>query len=130
MRAIAPLAAVIGSMTVSVAACAGTGTAAPVPAVLVSPDRLAVDEVERAAASLTGASTVSLSADILTESSELVLGRQTPRTMEGDPAGGMIMDRPSRLTLMTDGDGCYLVHGESGESEKLDGVTCAPVKVP
>ncbi|GGD09969.1 hypothetical protein [Aquisalinus flavus] len=105
------------------AACAGTGKA--VPAVLVSPDADDIREVERAAEALTGAGGVTLPGDVLTASPELVLDRQFPRSIEGNPAGGRIMERPPRLSLVMKGEQCILVHEDSGKREVLSGVTCA-----
>lgn len=106
------------------AACAGTGKA--VPAVLVAPDSDDIREVERAAEVLTGASGVTLSDDVLTASPELTLDRQFPRTIEGNPAGGRIMEKPPRLSLVMKGEQCVLILEDSGEGEVLGGVTCAP----
>lgn len=105
------------------AACAGTGKS--VPAVLVAPDADDISEVERAAEVLTGASGVTLSGDVLTVSPELVLDRQFPRSIEGNPAGGRIMEKPPRLSLVMKGEQCILVNEDSGKREVLSGVTCA-----
>lgn len=113
-----------------VAACAGTGAAGPVPAVLASPDADDISEVARAAEALTGASQVTLSGDVLTESPDLVLERQSLRSIEGDPAGGRIMERPPRLRLVKQGRQCLLVHDETGKSERLAGVECTPFTAP
>lgn len=106
------------------AACAGMGKS--VPAVLVSPDADDIREVERAAEVLTGASGVTLSGDVLTGSPELVLDRQFPRSIEGNPAGGRIMEKPPRLSLVMKGEQCILVYEEKDKREVLSGVTCEP----
>jgi len=106
------------------AACAGMGKA--VPAVLVSPDADDIREVERAAEVLTGASNVTLSGDVLTGSPDLVLDRQFPRSIEGNPAGGRIMEKPPRLSLVVKGEQCILVYEEKATREVLAGVTCEP----
>ncbi|NHK28863.1 hypothetical protein FF098_013155 [Parvularcula flava] len=106
------------------AACAGTGK--PVPAVLVSPDADDIAEVKRAAEALTGATGVTLSGDVLTASPELVLDRQFPRSIEGNPAGGRIMEKPPRLTLVMKGEQCILVYEDKDKRETLSGVTCEP----
>lgn len=121
----------IAAMLAGLAACsAGTRIAEPVRAVLVSPDDGDIREVERAAGKLTGAMQVTLPDDILTTSPELSLGRQSTRSMAGDPAGGRIMDRPPRLILVRQGEACFLVREDTEESERLSGVGCVPFTAP
>lgn len=119
-----------GGLLFGLSACAGGGAAEPVPAILVAPDAEDIAQVARAAEALTGASQVSLAGDVLTTRPDLVLDRQIPRSLEGDPAGGRIMERPPRLTLVKKGNKCLLVDDATGMSEVLAGVTCAPFKAP
>lgn len=123
--------AAVAALLAGLAACsAGNRSAEPVPAVLVSPDADDISEVQRAAAALTGAGQVTLSEDVLTASPELSLDRQIPRSLEGSPAGGRIMDRPPRLMLVKQGGQCLLVRQDTEESEVLAGVSCVPFKAP
>ncbi len=116
------------SAVTSLGACATVDYSKSVPALLAQKSVDARPEISRVLSDALDGRTVSLSADILTEDSRLII-EPKPEGMDpfGNPASGRLMGRPDHFTLKTVDNQCALFHEKSGEYYPLYGVTCKPV---
>ena len=122
MRAILILGAAI-----TLVACATVDYSKSVPALLTQKSTDARPEISRVLSEALDGRRVSLSADILTEDSRLII-EPKPEGMDpfGNPGSGRLLGRPDHFTLKTIDNQCALFHEKSGEYYPLYGVTCKP----
>ncbi len=107
----------------ALAACKHVAPDADQPAVITDPT-----EASRAALQETINSVfdtvVTLADDALTDTSVLIIERAIPRSIEGAPAQGAMMEGPVRFDLMTNGADCVLVDSRDGSRHLLANTSC------
>lgn len=69
---------------------------------------------------------VSLASDVFTQSSHLVIERNTQSPAATPELNGRLISEPviHRFMLMRSSDDCYLVYQKTGESQRLQGIGC------
>ncbi len=84
-------------------------------------------ELKRVISEALGGRKVSLSPDVLTQESRLVIERAPePLDPYGNPISGRLrMEKPNIFVLKKAGNSCALYHEQSGEYYPLSGVKCA-----
>ena len=122
MRAILVMGAAI-----TLGACATVDYSKSVPALLTQQSTDARPEISRVVSEALNGRKVSLSADVLTNDSRLII-EPKPEGMDpfGNPGSGRLMGRPDHFLLQTIDNQCALYHKQSGEYYPLYGVTCRP----
>lgn len=104
----------------------GSGVDGEVPARIVNPTESSRAELERAVSDMLFGADVTLADDALTESSVLILERGRARSMANPPLSGREMREPERFQLVTDGEGCFLIHGAGRARYELNDTECVP----
>lgn len=110
-------------LALSLAACQTVATADDKPARIVEPDAASRAALQHAVNDALGTE-VALADDALTESSLLIIERNPPKTMNGPPAQGRIMDAPIQFQLVTDGVRCVLVDRRDDSRRILEDTRC------
>ena len=98
----------LAALAVSCAACKNVAPDADQAAVIVNPDaasRAALQATVNAALH----TEVTLAEDALTETSMLIIERQTPQSVAGSPAQGRTMEMPIQFRLVVNGSDCILI---------------------
>jgi len=93
------------------------------PARIVDPTdegRAALQEAVNAALHID----VLLANDALTNTSLLVIEHRVPKSIEGSPAGGRIMESPFQFRLVVNGDDCVLVDLRDDSRRTLKDTSC------
>lgn len=69
---------------------------------------------------------VSLAPDVFTQSSQLVIERNAQSPAATPELNGRLISEPviHRFMLMRSSDDCYLVYQKTGESQRLQGLSC------
>ncbi|WP_300380184.1 hypothetical protein [Henriciella sp.] len=116
------------TFTAFFAATLGLGTAAcqtggeRVPATLTSPDEATLASVKEVLSDALGRARIRLGPEDLTASTSLsVLPPPLGPNETRSPAV------PTHFDIVTNGSACFLVRQETGESYRLDGISCQPV---
>lgn len=99
--------------------------AGEVPARIVNPTDASRAELERVVGDMLFGAEVTLAEDALTESSVLILERGRVRSLSNPPLSGREMREPERFQLLTDGERCFLIHGEERARYELRDTECA-----
>ncbi len=105
------------------AACKHVAPDADQPAVIVDPSDASRAALQEAVNSALGKD-VLLAGDALTDTSILIIERKLPRSIEGSPAEGGVMEDPVRFDLMTNGTDCVLVDARDGARHLLADTRC------
>jgi hypothetical protein len=95
-----------------------------VPARIVNPTDASRAELERVVSDMLFGADVTLADDALTESSVLILERGRVQSMTNPPLSGREMREPERFQLVTDGERCFLIHGEDRARYELRDTEC------
>lgn len=95
-----------------------------VPARIVNPNDASRVELERVVSDMLFGADVTLAGDALTEYSVLILERSRARSMANPPLSGREMREPERFQLVTDGERCFLLHGEGRARYELRDTEC------
>lgn len=95
-----------------------------VPARIVNPTDASRAELERAVSDMLFGADVTLAGDALTKSSVLILERSRVRSMTNPPLSGRELREPERFQLVTDGERCFLIHGEDRARYELGDTEC------
>jgi hypothetical protein len=67
---------------------------------------------------------VTLAADALTESSLLVIERNPPKSIQGHPSQGRIMEAPLQFRLVVNGEDCILIDQRDRSRYRLENTRC------
>jgi len=67
---------------------------------------------------------VTLADDALTDTSVLLIERSVPRSLEGAPAQGRIMEMPFQFRLVINGDDCVLIDQRDESRHELKDTSC------
>jgi len=67
---------------------------------------------------------VMLADDALTDTSVLVIERNPPRSLQGHPAQGRIMEAPIQFRLMRHGEDCVLIDQRDRSRYRLENTLC------
>ena len=117
----APCAFVIALLA---AACQMTSAQADQPALLTNPGAEVQQELSTAIGRLTGFSSVVLSAQDFTQSSELLVERKPQTDNKGELIQGRNLEMPQRFLLISSDGKCWLVHQNSGQRSLLVKARC------
>ncbi len=108
----------------------GVPPGSELPARIVNPSDASRAELERAVGDMLFGAEVTLAEDALTESSVLILERGRVRSLGNPPLSGREMREPERFQLVTDGERCFLVHGEERARYELRDTDCVAEEQP
>ena len=97
-----------------------------VAAIRLSPSADANVALSVAISSALGNITISLSSNALTETSLLMIERDSHYSINGRVATGRMMERPEKLQLFLEGSQCLLVYERTGTRYPLAATVCAP----
>ena len=107
-----------------VSACGVPVVQADVPALLTNPGPQTLEEIQQTVSTALNGTKVTLSADVFTQNSVLVIERGMQRRIDRPPELGRDLGRPYRFQLMLDGPQCVLVDQQSGQHWPLTTVAC------
>jgi hypothetical protein len=96
------------------------------PAIIVNPTPESHAELERVVSDMLFGAKVTLSKDVFTESSVLVVERRRIEGLGHPPLTGRDLGRPERFRLLTDGTTCVLTHESNGARYELPLTDCGP----
>ncbi|MGX9463069.1 hypothetical protein ACWXWU_17810 [Shewanella sp. A14] len=110
-------------------ACVGGGTSTggagrAVPALITSPNRASVDELQTAIASLLNTDHVMIAQSAFTDTSVLSIEPAMHKDNHGRLLMGRSTEMPESVQLFIKGDTCLLEHAKSGQRRILKVVTC------
>lgn len=119
--------ALIAATPLLLAGCfGGRGSVVDVPARIVNPSPTSRFELTRTVMSAVNDTAIALADDALTETSSLTLERSPPRSIEGEPATGRLLDQPVRFRLVLNGANCVLINEADGRRWRLSQTECVP----
>ena len=117
---------IIGALVLLSACRGGRATLDDVPALIVDPTPASRFELTRVVMAAVNDRAVALADDALTQRSSLILERSPPRSIEGQPATGRMLDEPVRFRLVVNGPNCVLINEADGRRWRLSQTDCAP----
>lgn len=103
--------------------CKNVAPDADQPAVIINADDGSRAALQETVNSVLGKD-VLLADNALTDSSMLIIEQRIPRSIEGSPAQGSIVDKPVQFRLVTDGSNCVLVDQRDGSRHLLANTSC------
>ena len=122
MRTLLTLTAIL-----TLGACATVDYTESVPALISEKSEDARPELSRVISEVLDGRKVSLSSDVLTKESRLIIEpKAEPMDPFGNPASGRLLGKPDHFVLKTVDSQCALYHEQTGEYHPLYGITCAP----
>ena len=117
---------VVATLVVLSACRGGRATLEDVPALIVNPTPTSRFELTRVVTTAVNDTAIALADDALTETSALTLERSPPRSIEGQPATGRLLDQPVRFRLVINGENCVLINEADGRRWRLFQTECIP----
>jgi len=105
------------------AACQTLADNNDVPAVITDPSAESRTALKSAIADSLNTDVI-IADDALTKTSVLIIERNPPRTMQGQPAQGRIMDPPIRFQLVVNDAECILIDTRDAKRYLLENTTC------
>ena len=97
--------------------------ASSAPAVIADSTPAVRAEIRQAVAAALGGKAL-IADDALTTSSQLIIERREPRTLDGRVGGGRILDAPETFELVLDEGQCVLVHRRTDAAYPLENTRC------
>jgi len=117
---------VIAITLTGLTACSTTDFSQSVPALLPRGNQEGHAEIKRVVSEALGGRRVSLSKDVLTADSRLIIEPKQHMDPFGNPANGRMLGKPDHFMLKTHNGTCALYQEKTGEYLPLSGVTCTP----
>lgn len=108
----------------TLSACQMTAAQGSKAAVLTHPGAEVRLEISQAIIAMTGFSSVTLTEQDLTRSSELVIERKHQKTANGELIQGRDLELPQRFQLVLQGGQCWLMHQATGQQMLLKKAQC------
>ncbi len=105
-------------------ACKAQDVQPEVPALLTNPGDAMLLQLEQTLSEAMGGTKVTLTADVFTKTSVLVLERGLRRGIEGNAELGRDLGRPYRFQLLTNGSNCVVLDPQTGMHWPLAGAVC------
>jgi len=105
-------------------ACQFTAASPDNAAVLLTSDAETTQELRAAISSMSGFSSVTLSASDFMQSSEVIIERRHQTNQQGELIQGRDLEMPHRFRLETNGTQCWLLHLNSGQRRLLSKARC------
>lgn len=110
----------------ALAACKNGTMQQEVPALVSEPGPESRAELQRLVSAALAGVNVLLAEDVLSESSVLIVERQSHRDPQGNRLPGRDLGKPERFQLLLSGDRCILLQQSSDKRWELQETRCVP----
>ena len=105
-------------------ACKAQDVQLEAPALLTNPGESMLEQLEQTLSEAMDGAKVTLTADVFTKTSVLVIERGLRRGIDGNAELGRDLGRPYRFQLLTNGSNCVLLDPQTGVRWPLIGAVC------